>query len=213
MINESILRDLTNEELSKINFSGEVLDLGGGTNTRYDYILKKKNIDNLEHINIDKSRNPTYVFDLNKKIKLKKKYDYIISIHTIEHVKNFNNILNFSENLNDGGEMILITPFIFRIHSDPFDFNRPTYDFYDNYFDKSKFQVKIKPLGYGIFSTSFSLLEPLFSRFGLRIIGHLLRLFFIGLDKSFCAISKSFKKYYSVKNYPLGYIVKIKRIK
>lgn len=207
IIKESLLRDLTNLELKKLKLGGDVLDIGGGKNTRYGNIFL--NHINLEHINISSNKNPTYLHDLNYSLELDKKYDFILCIHTIEHIKKFENIFNYAKFLKKNASMIIIAPFLYRIHGDPFDFVRLSKDYYKSYFDDNTYEVKVKSLGYGVFSSSFSLIEPIFQRFGLRLIGFLLRNFFIGLDRLFCFISRDFSKYYGKDSYPLGYLVKI----
>ena len=209
----TILRTILLIEMSKLKLKGDVLDLGGGERTKYNKYLKKYCL-LLENVNIDPERKPTYSFDLNdKNIKFNKKYNYIVSSHTIEHVYNFENILELGfNNLKKGGSLILEVPFLYRIHADPFDFTRLTYNYYEKKLEEIGFkEVMVIPRGFGVFTASYSMLEPLLRRNILYPLHFFLRFLFISTDILLCKVSKSYEKYFGSNAYPLGYKVVAKK--
>lgn len=210
---DTILRTILFGELKKLKLEGDTLDLGGGKVTRYNMFIKKYN-NSIESVNIDKKRNPTYTYDLNsEKLSFEKKYDNIISFHTIEHIYNFENILKIGfTNLKIGGKLVLEAPFIYKVHADPYDFSRLTSTYYKEKLKDLGFSnVHVIPRGFGVFTASYSMLEPLLRRNILYPLHFFLRFLFISTDILLCKVSKSYKKYFGPNAYPLGYKVVAKK--
>jgi SAM-dependent methyltransferase len=68
-------------------------------------------------------------FDIEKNQKHKNKYDLIILEHVLEHISNpRRSLINIFNLLNNGGRLILVTPFLIKIHSAPNDYTRWTMD-------------------------------------------------------------------------------------
>ena len=104
------------------------------------------------------------------------------------------------------GRIFGSTPFIYRIHGAPSDYNRFTKDYLKILLKEKKFiNIEIKELGLGPFLASFSLLRG-FLRF-LPIIYQLLLILVVILDKLLFFLMKTNPKII----YPIGYIFSAKK--
>ena len=84
----SIFRALQNEGLSKIQFKGKVLDLGGGNNVQYlEVIRKSPGHEIYESVNISAEYHPTFIVKPGDLLPIRSnEYDMVISINTLEHI-------------------------------------------------------------------------------------------------------------------------------
>jgi len=101
--------------------------------------------------------------DLTKKLSIpSKKYNNVLFFNILEHLPEYK--LAFSEIyriVKKGGFFIGSVPFIYQIHAAPNDYFRFSKQFLKLNLKKYKFkQVKIKTLGFGPFTASYSLLWP-----------------------------------------------------
>src|SRR6056300_1090184 len=118
--NYSFLRILQIFEASKTELSGTILDLGGN---------------NFSH-NISNYFNGNYLIQFADKfpkdektikVDLSQKFDNICLMNILEHIKNYKNVINFSnKTLNVNGRIIGSVPFLFKIHYSPNDYFRFT---------------------------------------------------------------------------------------
>ena len=102
--------------------------------------------------------------DRNKKIinffkKIKKKYDLVLIFNVMEHVYNTDNAINeIKKILKPGGKIIGATPFLYRIHHAPEDYNRYTKQFFEKFFKENNLNnIHINELGFGPFCTCYSI--------------------------------------------------------
>ena len=101
--------------------------------------------------------------DLTKKLSISsKKYNNVLFFNILEHLPEYQ--LAFSEIyriIKKGGFFIGSVPFIYQIHAAPRDYFRFSKQFFELNFKKYKFkQIKIKALGFGPFTASYSLVYP-----------------------------------------------------
>ena len=101
--------------------------------------------------------------DLTKKLKIpSRKYNNVLFFNVLEHLPEYK--LAFSEIfriIKKGGHFIGSVPFIYQIHAAPNDYFRFSKQFIELNLKKNKFKkIKVKALGFGPFTASYSLLWP-----------------------------------------------------
>jgi len=154
----SLLRKCEYEEISKVVIDGKILDLGGDRRSGYHELIGGKN--SIETVNINEACSPDYNFNLEEKFPLDaKSYEAVFCLNVLEHVFNFQNIINEGFRvLKPEGRFIGATPFIFNVHGSPDDYFRYTESALAKAFKLAGFkEVKIKELGYGLFSVLYQL--------------------------------------------------------
>ena len=193
-LNRSFMRASHNLFLKKkLNIKGLTADLGSGINNDYyNYISKNKlKVDQYDFHKIDKK---AFVLDLEKKFKLKKNYNNILLFNVLEHIFDGKTLLNsIKKNLKKEGKLNLFVPFMFRFHSDPNDFMRPTHSYLKKILEQNGFKVQITLIAVG---PMVVILEILFKYLKLNIFKLLFSVLFISLNKFFNYFSKDFKNYY-----------------
>ena len=159
--NNSLLRTLQILECLNITLYGISLEFGA-TNiknkTFSNFVTGKSkfhytNIENNKKINI-------FYSDLTKKLKIPtKKYNNVLLFNVLEHLPEYK--LVFSEIyriLKKKGNFIGSVPFIYQIHGAPKDYFRFSKQFFELNLKKYGFKkIKVKPLGFGPFIASYSL--------------------------------------------------------
>ena len=181
--NHSILRILQKDEFKNIKLKGSCLEFGANHNLSRNFLIpNSKSYDSI-YSNINTKNRNFIKINLEKKTNHKKKYDNIIIFNVLEHLSDTNLPLkNLSFLLKKKGRIFGSTPFIYRIHGAPSDYNRFTKDYLKILLKEKKFiNIEIKELGLGPFLASFSLLRG-FLRF-LPIIYQLLLILVVILDK------------------------------
>lgn len=193
-LNRSFMRASHNLFLKKkLNIKGLTADLGSGINNDYyNYISKNKlKVDQYDFHKIDKK---AFVLDLEKKFKLKNNYNNILLFNVLEHIFDGKTLLNsIKKNLKKEGKLNLFVPFMFRFHSDPNDFMRPTHSYLKKILEQNGFKVQITLIAVG---PMVVILEILFKYLKLNIFKLLFSVLFISLNKFFNYFSKDFKNYY-----------------
>jgi len=134
----SLLRAFQYKHLDDYLFDGSVIDFGGGNASNYRFRIKSESY---QSINIDKSIEPTWIVAPGESFyKRIGRYKYALSLNTLEHVYDpKSSLIELNNALADEGEMILSTPFIFKIHGHPSDYYRLTPEWY---------RVTLKALGF-----------------------------------------------------------------
>lgn len=125
----SIYRALEYEALSKVPFSGRILDFGGGNKAHYLSDLKSWMSDGVyESANISAEMEPTYLVTPGGDLPVAAgTFDMVVSVNTLEHVYHLDAALReLVRVLKPGGRIVLAVPFLFRMHGCPDDYNRPT---------------------------------------------------------------------------------------
>ena len=200
--NKSILRIFQQEIFKKFKIEGDVIEFGAS-----DIIEKNFCNSNFENCNITysniKSSNEKYLdIDLQKRIELETKYDYIVIFNVLEHLLDPNFALkNLSSICKKNGKIIGSTPFIFRVHGAPKDYSRYTKDHLIQLLKSNNFEnIEIIELGTGPFLACVSLLR-IYIKY-LPIFYQFLVLISLILDK----FIKLFIRTDPKKIYPIGYI-------
>lgn len=193
-LNKSLIRATHNLYLKKnININGNIADLGAGKHdTYYEYVgIDKNKLDRYDFYKVDSQ---SMVLNLEKKFKLKKKYDHIILFNVLEHIYNSEDlILSINKNLKKNGKLEIFVPFMFRYHSDPNDFIRPTHSYLTKLLCKNGFKVKNTLIGVGQMSV---ILEIMFQHLKINPIKFFIAIVFLFFNKFFDLFSKDFKNYY-----------------
>ena len=98
---KSLERSMMEVSLSSVNVSGKIIDLGAGsTNPSYLQFIKGDTKD-ITFTDYYKTGKNLLSIDLEKKFKLKEKYDYIFCINVFEHIFNANQLAeSISKHLN-----------------------------------------------------------------------------------------------------------------
>ena len=186
-------------EASKTELSGTILDLGGN-----DFSHNISNYFNGNYVIQFADKFPkdekTIKVDLELDKTLNQKFDNICLMNILEHIKNYKNVINFSNNvLNLNGRIIGSVPFLFKIHYSPNDYFRFTEQLlYEEFKDLGFEQIVIKPLSKGIFSNIYATIFDYTKK--IPLLNIFLIIFCLILDKIFFFINKNY-----IKNYPLGY--------
>ena len=200
--NNSVLRNLQIQAFKNVNLNGVCLEFGASHKLNRNFLKESSKKYKTFYSNIDKKNKKFLFLDLEKKINHKTKYDNIIIFNVLEHLRNINQPLNnIYFMLKKNGKIYGSTPFLYRIHGAPKDYNRYTKDLIKKELQKKNFKnIKIKELGMGPFLASFSLLRG-YLKF-LPIIYHILITLMILLDK----ILFFFMKQDPIIIYPIGYV-------
>ena len=200
--NKSILRIFQLEIFKKFKLDGDVIEFGASEIVNKNFCNSKLINCKITYSNINSSNKEYLNIDLQKKIFLEKKYDYIVIFNVLEHLLDPNLALrNLSTICKKNGKIIGSTPFIFRVHGAPKDYTRFTKDHLIELLKSNNFKdIKIIEQGTGPFLACISLLRsylkyiPIFYQ---SLV--LLSLFFDKLIKIFIRTDPK-------KIYPIGYV-------
>ena len=200
--NKSILRILQQEIFKKFKINGDIIEFGASDEIEKNFCNSKLKNCKICYSNINSSNRKFLNIDLQKKILIELKYDYIIIFNVLEHLLDPNLALrNLSKICKKNGKIIGSTPFLFRVHGAPKDYSRFTKDHLIELLRSSNFKdIEIIELGTGPFLACISLLRSYLKY--LPIFYQLLVLFALVFDK----LIKLFIKTDPKKIYPIGYI-------
>ena len=200
--NKSILRILQQEIFKKFKIDGDIIEFGASDEIEKNFCNSKLKNCKISYSNINSSNREFLNIDLQKKILIELKYDYIIIFNVLEHLLDPNLALrNLSKICKKNGKIIGSTPFLFRVHGAPKDYSRFTKDHLIELLRSSNFKdIEIIELGTGPFLACISLLRSYLKY--LPIFYQLLVLFALVFDK----LIKLFIKTDPKKIYPIGYI-------
>ena len=200
--NKSILRIFQHEIFKKFKINGDIIEFGASDEIEKNFCNSKLKNCKISYSNINSSNKEFVNIDLQKKILIELKYDYIIIFNVLEHLLDPNLALrNLSKICKKNGKIIGSTPFLFRVHGAPKDYSRFTKDHLIELLKSSNFKdIEIIELGTGPFLACISLLRSYLKY--LPIFYQLLVLFALVFDK----LIKLFIKTDPKKIYPIGYI-------
>ena len=200
--NKSILRILQQEIFKKFKINGDIIEFGASDEIEKNFCNSKLKNCKICYSNINSSNRKFLNIDLQKKILIESKYDYIIIFNVLEHLLDPNLALrNLSKICKKNGKIIGSTPFLFRVHGAPKDYSRFTKDHLIELLRSSNFKdIEIIELGTGPFLACISLLRSYLKY--LPIFYQLLVLFALVFDK----LIKLFIKTDPKKIYPIGYV-------
>ena len=216
--NISTQRALMYEALNNLKISGRILDFGGGKKVNYSNLLNNWIINGIyESANISKEIEPTYLMNKNGKIPVQdESYDVVLSLNTFEHIYESNSqISELYRVLKTGGIFLFSTPFLYKIHTCPEDFFRPTHSWWGKLLEEFNMSdIQIIPLVWDPVQSALSILDGIKTIPLLFIIRKIIPIY--GLIYSFLK-SKRRNKYYeksigkSISNYALGYVIIAKK--
>ena len=200
--NKSILRTFQIETFKKFRLDGDVIEFGASEIINKNFCNSKLKNYKITYSNINSPNKEYLNIDLQKKISLEKKYDYVIIFNVLEHLLDPDLALrNLSIICKKNGKIIGSTPFIFRVHGAPKDYTRFTKDHLIELLKSNNFKdIKIIELGTGPFMACISLLRSYLKY--LPIFFQLLVLLSLLFDK----LIKLFIRTDPKKIYPIGYV-------
>tara|TARA_E500000178_G_scaffold344392_1_gene392594 strand:+ start:10951 stop:11598 length:648 start_codon:yes stop_codon:yes gene_type:complete len=200
--NKSILRTFQIEIFKKFKLDGDVIEFGASEIINKNFCNSKLKNYKITYSNINSPNKEYLNIDLQKKISLEKKYDYVIIFNVLEHLLDPDLALrNLSIICKKNGKIIGSTPFIFRVHGAPKDYTRFTKDHLIELLKSNNFKdIKIIELGTGPFMACISLLRSYLKY--LPIFFQLLVLLSLLFDK----LIKLFIRTDPKKIYPIGYV-------
>lgn len=214
----SVLRHLEYERLANLNLSGRVLDYGGGSRTNYSKMIDGWTRPGTgfvyESVNIDPDTQPTFLIKPGDAIPVEAGvYDSVLALNTFEHIYDLAQTLDdVWRVLKPGGSLIIIVPFIFRVHGHPNDFSRHTPSYWTRKLNETGFgSVEIECLSWGPFSTGHVTSGSPGPLKGLR------RNLSLMLDVMYFALregqdrSKVVEQDHPLANTPLGYFIRATR--
>ena len=158
---QSICRIYQLNNFKKIFFKGKALEFGEDELKR-SFLqfsnLKKKDI--FFSNNFNSKKNNYIRINLEKKNKTKKIFNNIVILNVMEHVYDTNNaILEIKKLLKKNGNLIISTPFLYRYHGAPDDYNRYTMSYLEKILKLNKFKlIKKINCGTGPFLAGYSLI-------------------------------------------------------
>ncbi len=205
----SLLRRAENEALSSVVLSGKVLDLGGDRRSTYQRLMKGEY--ELTIVNMNEESKPDVMHDLEQPLPLADGgFDTVLLINVLEHIYECKQLVREARRMvRAGGEAIIVVPFLFPLHPSPHDYWRFTDESLKRILEEAGFNtINIQPLGAGVFSARFQLLNRLLPG-PLRWFDYaLIRPLIILLDHGFTVFARSLGKQYTPHDYPLGYFVR-----
>ena len=162
--NNTLLRVLQICECLNIDLNGISIEFGAINNKDKTFSNFVKGTSKFHYSNkISNKKLKVFYSDLTKKLRISsKKYNNVLFFNILEHLPEYK--LVFSEIyriIKKGGFFIGSVPFIYQIQAAPNDYFRFSKQFFELNLKKYKFkQVKVKALGFGPFTASYSLLYP-----------------------------------------------------
>jgi len=179
---KSFSRILMNHALSEIELSGNILDLGSGSDSAsYNRFLKYKDPRNVTYSDYYIEGEGFMKINLEEPFVIQSKsFDYVLCFNTLEHIYNYKNVIKESYRiLKKGGRFIGSTPFVHVFHPDPYDYFRYSHQALRRMFEDENYVCeRMVYVGFGPFSLAVSHwlnLAP-------KLIRHILMLLAIFLD-------------------------------
>ena len=160
----SLLRVLQIYECFNIVLYGTSIEFGAIDNKDKTFSNFVKGKSKFHYSNkISNKKLKIFYSDLTKKLKIpSQKYNNVLFFNVLEHLPEYKP--TFSEIfriIKKGGSFIGSVPFIYQIHAAPNDYFRFSRQFIELNLKKYKFKkIKVKALGFGPFTASYSLLCP-----------------------------------------------------
>ena len=160
----TLLRVLQIYECLNISLYGTSIEFGAVDNKDKTFSNFVKGKSKFHYSNkIGNKKKKIFYSDLTKKLEItSKKYNNVLFFNILEHLPEYKLALSeIYRIIKKGGNFIGSVPFIYQIHAAPNDYFRFSKQFFELNLKKYKFKkVKVKALGFGPFTASYSLLYP-----------------------------------------------------
>jgi len=136
-IRRAFVDDFFFQNINVFNEQASILDMGGKKeNKRGAFNIENYNF-NVKYANIDKSTKPDFLCDIKKIPVADNTFDGVILSEVIEHLSEPILVLEEAFRvLKKGGKLLIVTPFIYHVHADPYDYGR-----YTDYWYKEKLKT------------------------------------------------------------------------
>ena len=149
----------------RVVLSGQVLDIGGGSQGSHYRFLKKEQNCSLKVADIIPRAGTDFVLDITKeRVPLPDaSQDSVLMFNILEHLFEHDRVLTEVHRLlAPQGLFIGTIPFLVNVHPDPHDFVRFTKEALERLFTKHGFMVRvIEPIGRGPFLAAYEQLDML----------------------------------------------------
>ena len=200
MKKKSPCRSLQEIECRNFNLYGKCLEIGNDQLNKKSFFnfFKSSDTDLFFGDTHDLKEKNYLKLDLEKKNHLKTNFKNILIFNVLEHVFDIDNAISeLKEILDNGGKIYISTPFIYRYHEAPSDYNRYTLDYFEKISKKHDLEVVHKnALGTGPFFAAYSIVHGLINKlYPLNIIFAGISIF---LDQIVKLISKNIKNIYPI---------------
>ena len=146
---KSLARIYLNAHLEKIKLTGEVLDVGCGSNTKYlDFVPRASGM--RMHI-FDPKVGSTIDFEKDPLPYTENTFDMVLVFNVLEHVFSYDHLISeMKKVLKTEGVLHGFTPFLVRYHPDPHDFFRYTDEALARILSAHTFKnITVVPIGAG----------------------------------------------------------------
>lgn len=197
----SLARTMLNFELLDVSLSGEVLDLGAGTNKTFYQLFKSINSAEISSIDLKFKEKSVNAINLehDKLPHENNSKDYVLMFNLLEHIFNYNYLLReVIRVLAPNGRLIGFVPFLVNIHPDPHDYFRYTNECLVKILENNGFKnIVIKEVGLGPFAVNYNNLTLSLPRF----VGVIIFPIYYLLDKIIVFFRPNIKR-----RFPLGYM-------
>ena len=208
----SLFRRSTYELLATETLHGSILDLGGGRTAEYHALIKGEF--KTTSLNIDADAKPDIIADLEQPLDIpNEKFDGAILMNVIEHVFNYQQLLNETFRvIKKNGSILLVVPFLFPIHPSPNDYHRFTDQALKKLLENTGFSsITITPIAPGIMKVRHLMISRHIPHKINTLLEAPLSSIATALDNLIKKINKKTGKSYNAHHYPLGYLVTAKK--
>lgn len=199
----TILRRAEHAALVDERLSGDVLDLGGHSNSEYATLIKGK----FKRTTANLSPDADIRCDFEEPLPIASAtFDAVLLVNVLEHIFEYRQLLGeAARTLRPHGRILIIVPFLFPYHASPQDYHRYTVSALTRALSAVGFsEISVVPLGTGVCAARWLLLErllPVPFRF-LSFIA--VPLTAVG-DRVMHMIARVLRKKYDPSDYALGF--------
>ncbi len=149
---------------------GDVLVIGAGKERYQDWLPRSRSV---LCTDIDPGPHVDLIADAHDLPFEEERFDSIVAIEVFEHLKNPHQAAaELARVLRPGGSALLSIPFMFRVHGDPFDFQRLTTSGLEQLFEGA-FSCRIRPFGNRLHVISDIVSTASRPMAGLRLLNHI----------------------------------------
>jgi SAM-dependent methyltransferase len=157
----SLMRELMYERLRTLALESPLLDVGGGGTADYAQMLT---VERTESVNIVTDLKPSVLADASRGLPFASgSFASVVSMNTMEHLlDDATAVRECLRVLRGGGQLHLMTPFLYRVHGHPDDYHRQTASTWSALVASSGIEINevvIEPLVWDPMSTAWALVD------------------------------------------------------